>query len=596
MRDFWETIGKHPAAEFLIMPDRSFSYGNLSMFVRRFCAAFDRGGVSDAATVLILTKSEPIAIAAFVAALLDGKVPVMLAPDSTTDRVAAVVASVNPAVVVIDNERVGEAWANLRARIAVTEPPSAGRSWLGWAKGAELPVKWGDALGLPPIGRDPHLPANPEGLAYILFTSGTTQVPSGVRILRRNLLANLKTLQRLFSVTPSSRLFNDMALAHADGLVQGPLLAMCSGAAVIRSGGFEVAKLESWLDRVRHTRASHVITVPTIWAFIDRFASHDDYFDAPECAVLMSVAARMDEALWQRLEKRFRRPLINQYGLTETVASALYAGALPGMGAVATLGRPIDCEARLDPLADLADPAELQLCGDNIFPGYWQDEARSAASFTADGWLKTGDLARIRPDGSYELLGRLKAIINSGGLLIHPDEIDEAMLRHPSVSQSVTVGLPDAAFEEIAVTAVVIDCDVPETDLIAHARNHLETLKVPKRIIAVPTILRGISGKPNLEVLRNGLTNAIAAEKPAASQDDNLADAVLSLAAEVFRVTRDQVHPDSSPETLRGWDSFSQIALILEAEERFGIQIPTARAASLRSLAELMVVIQAAQA
>ena len=598
LRSMWDGLGKSPHAEFLVTPQDRLTRGDLSDMVRGMLAIFDDNCLVPGNRVLILTRNEGAAITAFVAALLDGLVPVMLTPDTPEARVAAVAGSVAPGLIVIDETRLGEGWrGDLPALKVAAFDAAAPRRVPGFGRGAhpKAPL-W---LDLPAGKRAPRLPEIGDELAYLLFTSGTTQAPSGVMLTRRNVLANLSTLSRLFACTPQTRLFNDMVLAHGDGLVQGPLLALANGCALIRSGGFTVSSMESWLNRVREERATHVITVPTIWSMIDRYAQHDDYFDAPECSHLMSVAARLDPDLWRRMETRFKRPVFNQYGLTETVASALYAGPHPAMGGFGSIGVPVDCEARLAPVAgDIGEHGEMQLRGDNIFAGYWQNAVRTADSFTPDGWMRTGDLATRRPDGSYDIRGRIKTVVMSGGFLIRPEEIDEVMAAHPAVVQSATVALPDPDFGEIPVTAVVLSAAVDEAGLTSHARAGLEALKVPKRIIALPFIPRGDAGKPQLDELRAVLTAAIEGEAGTRAEclKENTFAAVRALAADVFRVDPALLQPASNPETVPGWDSFSQIMLIIATEERFAIRIPAAKVAGIRSLGELQTVIKAIRA
>ncbi|GGH24080.1 hypothetical protein GCM10007036_30210 [Alsobacter metallidurans] len=535
---------------------------------------------------------------AFTAALLDGVVPVMLTHDTAELRAQAVGHSVEPKLVICDLVRQQQSWTEAHPVTFAGSPAEAPqKSWRLFGSGKVEDAARRLGLDLPLQGREPRLPEALDEIAYILFTSGTTQSPSGVMLSRRNLLANLATLSRLFAYDPSSRIFNDMVLAHGDGLVQGPMLALANGCALIRSGGFTVPGLENWLNRVRQERASHVITVPAVWSLIDRYAQHNDYFDAPECKGLLSVAARLDPALWLRLETRFGRPVFNQYGLTETVASALYAGPQAEMGAFGTIGRPVDCDARIAPLpggAAADGSGELQLRGDNVFPGYWRDAARTAATFTPDGWMRTGDLAVQGPEQSFDIVGRIKTVIMSGGFLIRPDEIDEAMLAHENVIESATVALPDETFGEVPVTAVVIEGSINEATLTSHARANLEPLKVPKRILALPAIPRGDAGKPNLGLLREAIAASLAQEGKQSDGDGRttgaaaLATQVLGLAAEVFRVEPTSLSTTSTPASVAAWDSFSQLSLVFAAEERFKIRIPAARVAGLRSLADLV--------
>jgi acyl-CoA synthetase (AMP-forming)/AMP-acid ligase II/acyl carrier protein len=555
----WQRVVDDPGHVFLDGPESSLSYAALGLAIRAELRRFDAAGLAPGDRVLIRTADEPAAITLFIAALLDGLVPVMLAPGTPEQRMAAISAAVEPGL-----------------------------------------TCHGAGPDRTPAGRAPRLPDAPDELAYILFTSGTTQSPSGVMVSRRNLLGNVATLSRLFGYDSRSRIFNDMVLAHADGLVQGPLMALANGATLIRSGGFTLQGMESWLNRVRDTGATHVITVPTVWSLIDRYAKRDDYFRSPDCGALLSVAAKLDTTLWQRLETRFGRPVFNQYGLTETVASALYAGPHPEMGAAGTIGIPVDCAARIADvqsgnLLPEGEAGELQLQGDNVFPGYWKNPARTAESFTPDGWFRTGDLARLLPGGSYEILGRIKTIIMMAGFLIRPEEIDEAVLTHPAVAEAVTVGIADPEFGEIPVTAVVLKGEAGEAELTAHARTRLEPLKVPKRIVILPDIPRGISGKPELKSLRQQIESATAAE-PSSCAETSLADEVMKIASGVFRTDVAALTLQSGPNDVPGWDSFSHVTLLLSAEGHFGVDIAADHATDIGSLGDLVAVIAARKA
>ena len=577
-RSLWQAITARPAAEFLIQPERTYSFGELAYALRQWLSAFDAHGITPGERVVLRTADDQAAITFFLAAMLDGVVPVVLSAETPAHRLRALCGAVDAVLFVAD-----------AGFVAGTPMPPA------LALAAPAPRRFAlrtppmlPALAFAPAERAPRLPDDEAGLAYILFTSGTTAAPSGVCISRGNLFANLATLIRVFGYNARSRIFNDMILAHADGMIQGPVLAALNGCAVIRSGGFQIGRIEAWLNRVRATRATHVITVPTIWSMIDSYAAHDDYFDAPDCGHLMSVAAKLPEPLWQQLETRFKRPVFNQYGLTETVASALYAGPHPEMGAFGTVGKPIDCEARIDPATNAADGAgELQLRGDHVFAGYWGDPERTAASFTDDGWLKTGDLALLRSDDSFEILGRIKAVIMAGGFLIHPDEIDEVMLQHPAVAESATVGMADAMFDEVPVTAVVTRSPIDENALTEHARTLLEPQKVPKRIIMLETIPRGESGKANLAALRAALEQALDAAAPDRSADETHR-AVLAAAADVFRVSPDVLSLRTAQGDIAGWDSCSQLSLVLTVEQSLGVRIPASRIAVIRTLGDLV--------
>ncbi len=567
--------------DFLVSPSQRLSYQDAARGIRRWLALFDRFGLASGDRIVLRTDRDDVACIAFIAALVDGKVPVLLEGGCPDARFLSTVQLVEPALAISDGHLPDLPGATQGFALAEGASGQGFRFLQRRKGGAEF------GLECDPATRAPAL-SGATRLAYLLFTSGSTAEPSGVEVTQDNLAANLDTLSCLFDYDPQSRIFNDMILAHADGMIQGPMLAAWNKAAVLRAGGFELQHIEDWLACVRRFRATHVLSVPTVWSLIDSYAAHDDYFDGPECRVLMTVAAKMPEPLWERIESRFSRPLVNHYGLTETVASALYAGHAEELGAWGTIGRPLDCEARI---ANGGDEGELQLRGANVFSGYWRNPERTARSFTEDGWFRTGDLARARDDGSYEVLGRIKSVIMSGGVLIRPDEIDEAMLRHPAVAESATVGVSDRFFGEVGVTCVVLNEDLDEAELTEHQRLYVEPRKVSKRILAVPSIPRGPSGKVTLDALRAVIASRT--DEPAAGGDRVvLSDDVLDLAAGVFRVPRDQVSLRTTPDTLKAWDSFTQLNLVLSVESHFGCRIPAASVSKLRSLADVVTAVE----
>lgn len=575
----WQSFETQGRKDFLVTPENTFSYDDFAMGIHAWLAVFDQAGLVPGDRFIVRTDKAVIGMVAFIAGLVDGVVPVLLDGGCPDARLNGLIAVVEPRLVASD-AGLPDLPSGVNGRI-IQQPQVKGglRGLFGRKPSPDFGVDAATTI------RAPRLPQS-DGLAYLLFTSGTTSAPSGVEISRSNLTANLDTLSRLGRYSDASRMFNDLPLAHTDGITQGPVLAAWNKCAVLRAGGFDVQKVETWLGRIREYRATHVLTVPTVWAIIDRLAAHDDYFDAPECTLLLTTAAKMPQDLWQRIETRFGRPLCNYYGMTETVSCALYAGELPEMGAKYSIGRPVDCEARI------AD-GELQLRGQNIFSGYWRNPERTAANFTADGWFKTGDIAQQIENGSFEILGRLKTIIKSGGVLIRPDEVDEAMLRHPLVEESATIGVSDDIFGEIGITAVTMSASVDEAALTAHMRDFLEPRKVSKRIVVLDEIPRGLSGKIQMEALRAAVLDA--AGQGSVPENSDIAPAVLDIAAKVFRVPVSDLSVRSAPDDVPGWDSFTQLNLVLSIEDHFNIRIPASRLTGIHQLGDFVAFLQDAK-
>ena len=552
---FSKNLSEGGLRPFLISQHGTVTYAEMQVLVSGACASLRGMKLAAGARIIVLLEDEARASAAFIAALLEGHVPVMLPFDIGAPRLNAIERVIEPALIVDDADI--------------------------FAGSADLPTEFPDP--------------GPGALGYLLFTSGTTAAPSGVEITRDNLCSHLETLIRLYGFDQTTRIFNPTPIAHTDGLIFGPIMAVATGGTMIRPGPMRLSELDEWQGMARLHGATHMMTNPTVLSIVDRACDRTDYFSFAGFQGILCSGSNLRPELWHRFEQRFHTEIWNLYGLTETVTTALYAGRHPDMGPVGTLGKPIDCEARIaePPSAASAPPqpnvGELQLRGAHIFRGYWKNPQRTQATFAAGGWMRTGDLVRRNDDGSYKFLGRVKAAINSGGTLIRGEEVDECLLHHPSVAEAVTVGLPDEEFEEIAVSAVVLGHPADEADLMRHCRSELEALKVPKRILIVPAIPRGDAGKPNLPAVRDKLTSLLQ-ERPVSSPStaDNIERQLLDLAAVVFGVDSKNLSASASPDTVEGWDSFRHVNLILQSEELFSIRIAGSSVPKIRTLGDLI--------
>ena len=331
--------------------------------------------------------------------------------------------------------------------------------------------------------------------------------------------------------------------------------------------------MELLFNSIYKNRITHVITVPTVLSLADRLLRHKDYFSGEEFCHIISVASKLDPNLWQRLEDRFKVRICNMYGLSETVAGGVFCGPDDSTYALGTIGKPIDMEAKIVD-ANGADCAtgtegELWLKGKNVTPGYLDEPEATAALFAGD-WLRTGDIARLRPDGRIEIVGRKKAVIISGGFNIHPDEVTEILLLHPDVNDAATIGIADRDWGELVVCAVESDKPLNEGLLINHCRAYLENNKVPKKIIQFEKLPRGISGKVKLQEIRSIIENDLIHPGKTVPKMD-IADIVV-LASSVFNTSREQVAPDRSPKETPGWDSLGHLNLIAAVEKEFNIQ------------------------
>jgi long-chain acyl-CoA synthetase len=290
--------------------------------------------------------------------------------------------------------------------------------------------------------------AAPESAtALILFTSGTTSRPKGVELTYRNLYAQFETFVRHYGFDSESRILNHLPLHHTDGLNQGPAITLFAGATLFRPARFSLPTLPNVMDSVYRERVTHLITVPTVLALILRLGrEYDEAFKTPDFRFVGSTAGYLDEKIWTEFEQRFGTMVVNSYGLTETVSEAIYCGPTPGTRRMGTIGKPVDCEARIvDEAGGDVEPGEvgeLVLRGDNVMKGYFRNP-EATGDVIKEGWFHSGDLATRDREGFFRIVGRKKNVIIRGGLNVYPEDVTHAILSMSGVLDAVTFGLPD---------------------------------------------------------------------------------------------------------------------------------------------------------
>jgi long-chain acyl-CoA synthetase len=365
------------------------------------------------------------------------------------------------------------------------------------------------------------------------------------------------------------------------------VLAAYTGCTWHKPFKFAIEKIQEFLDYGYANNISHVFVVPAMLNMILPFAeNYEDSFQYPEFQVLISVSAHLEPSLWDKFETVFKIPVSNVFGLTETVAGSLFCGPLTGTYRKYSVGKPVDCEIKIvnDQFEEIAPGQTGELClrGDHIMKNYWADPVLTTEAF-AHGWFLSGDLASQDSDGFVTIRGRKKNLIISGGINIQPEEVTECILKNSAISEACAVGMPDEVFGERLVAAVVLKpgSSLTGTEIIEECRQSLEEKKVPNRIFIVDSLPKGVSGKVQLNLLREQLLNL--QPKNLVNTGDFEED-VLSIASESFQVpvTRLSIHDTS--QTVAGWDSLAHLSFITSLEDHFKVRFNTAEVITMNSI------------
>jgi len=359
-----------------------------------------------------------------------------------------------------------------------------------------------EPLRFPRAAPPPALPPDDARPALLLYTSGTTGRPKGVPLTHGMLRANLEALHAAWAWRPDDLLLHALPLFHVHGLVVALHGALHAGAACALLPRFEAAEV---LAEVARRRATLFMGVPTMYHRLAALPPGGP--DTSSVRLWVCGSAPLRAADRSAFRARCGAEPLERYGLSECLM--LTSQPLHGARRAGTVGRALPgVSLRLvDPATHAPVPpghvGEVQARGPSVFAGYWRAPERDAEAFAPGGWLRTGDLGRLDPDGTLTLVGRCKDLILSGGFNVYPLEVEGALAGHPDVAECAVFGLPDADLGE-AVAAAVVPAPGRTPDPAAlreHLRARLAAYKVPRRWLLLDELPRTALGKVNRAAL-----------------------------------------------------------------------------------------------
>lgn len=490
-----EIIERHPADDTaLISRGRPTSYGELRRQVASLRGVLAENHVDRGDRVAILCGNSRYFVLAYLATLGVGGVAVPLNIISPASEIQRELDEVQPRVVFVEPAAM-TAWnsidktslTELRAVIATEGHDIAGALTLSESlMHAPVPIT--------------NMSAN-ESAAFI-FTSGTAGSPKAAMLSHQNLLSNLEQLAHENVLRNSDVVFGVLPLFHIFGLNVVLGYTLFAGASVVLVQRFDpTTALETFKER----GVTVVPGAPQIWSALAQMPDE-------EASVLGSLrlaltgAAKMPELVTHQLRDRFGLVVHEGYGLTES--SPVVTTSVNGQHKIGSIGKPLHgVSLRLvDEHGDdseQGDAGEIWVKGSNVFVGYYNDNEATDRVLTADGWLRTGDLAVMDDEGDLFLVDRLKDLIIVSGFNVYPAEVEQVLLTHPAIEQAAVVGVSHPHSGEAVRAYVVLRKGVhlDEEAIIEHCQKQLARYKCPSKVLIVQSLPTGSTGK----VLRRAL-------------------------------------------------------------------------------------------
>jgi len=377
-------------------------------------------------------------------------------------------------------------------------------------------IKVGSTHGLDQADMIALEPRQPDDVAWLFYTSGTTGRPKGAMLTHKNLLAmTLSYFIDVDMIAPDDAVVHAAPMSHGSGLYILPHAAAGACQIIPESGGFDPAEMAALF------KAHQGVTVFGAPTMVKRMAAHPALAEGahPGLKTIVYGGGPMYLADLDAAHGVFGYRLAQIYGQGESpmCISALdkrahadvdhprYRERLQSAGKVQTVMQMqvVDAEGRAVPPGEIG---EVVAKGDAVMAGYWRDEAATAAALR-EGWLYTGDVGSLDEDGFLTLRDRSKELIISGGANIYPREVEEVLLKHPTVAEVSVVGQKDESWGEVVIAfavarpGMVIDCE----ELDRHCLKHIARFKRPKRYRVVDALPKNNYGKVLKTALRDEL-------------------------------------------------------------------------------------------
>jgi fatty-acyl-CoA synthase len=385
--------------------------------------------------------------------------------------------------------------------------------------------------------------ADPHFRSDVIYTSGTTGLPKGVMLTHDMILRAAYASAYTRAFEDGRRILFSLPMYHVFGFVECLISSTFVGGAIVPHVFFDARKM---LDAARSHRATEMVCVPMMTLKLLEVARQHG-FDGSDLLAMFNSGGASPTTIWRDIRELLgAREILTAYGMTETTASTTctlpegpdalllttngrlkFAGVAgdPKLGGVLAQYKTIDPVTGLD--LPLGLPGELVTRGPIVTTGYYKKDEETRAAFNADGWLHTGDVGVITPDGYLTLTGRLKETYRCGGEMVMPREIEELLNEHPLVSQALVIGLPDVKMGEVGCACILPAGDIlPDPqELIDLCVSRLARFKVPRHVVfltaaEVPLTATGRAQKFKLAELAKERLSIAAGGQTDRSQSD----------------------------------------------------------------------------
>jgi long-chain acyl-CoA synthetase len=521
-----KTAEKYADHAALFFYGKKITYGELDTLANRFARALSGLGVQKGDRVALMLPNIPQLVMAYYGTLRTGAIVVMTNPlyheheleVQLKDSGAETLVSVDMYYPVI---------SRALPKTGVKRLILCGiRDFLPFPKNLLYPIKakiekhWVSVKRVPPIhdfvdllknmsGASVDIPVSPNDTALFQYTGGTTGIPKGAVLTHRNLVVNAVQCREWLTVRNEGkeRVLAALPFFHVYGMTTAMNLGVLIGAELILIPKFHTKEV---LEAIQKHRPTLFPGIQAMYLAIGNYPEIHKY-DLTSLKVALSGAGPLMREVQERFEHLTKARIIEGYGLSEA-SPVTHSNPIFGKRKVCSIGLPWpDVDARIVDLETgektlpVGEAGELVVKGPQVMKGYWNKPGETALALR-DGWLHTGDIAKMDGEGYFYIVDRIKDMIKTVGENVYPREVEEVLFMHPKVKEAVVVGLPHEEFLGEKIKAYIVLKEgvtaTPE-EFIKYCQEQLSKFKVPKEIEFRDQLPKTLVGKVLRRALRD---------------------------------------------------------------------------------------------
>jgi long-chain acyl-CoA synthetase len=487
---FRSSIEEHRDKTALTFYGTTFDFARIEALSEKMAASLAARGVKKGDRVALMLPNCPQYVVSFFATVRLGAVVTQLNPMYVEREIEHILEDSGAETIVVYSEaypRVKNVMGQTALKNVIVVDFESGPEGLesGHENFGEVVAE--DAESAPPVAVD-----TVEDVAVLQYTGGTTGVSKGAMLTHRNLVANVQQMLDVCIDDPAAFSNNQKTVAilpffHIFGFTCVMLFGIRQGLNQLLLPRFDA---EEVMDLVKGEEPVMFSGVPTMYMAINSSGANLREYGFDRVRMYNSGGAPLPVNLKRAFEEKTGRPLLEGYGLSEASPVTHINPPFAGQGREGSIGVPVpSTDARIVDVETgtrempVGEPGELVIEGPQVMKGYW-NMTEETAEVLRDGWLHTGDVARMDEDGYFYIVDRKKDMISAGGYNVYPREIEEILYEHEGVSEAVAIGIQDEYRGETVKAFVVrkSDNEVTEEEILTFCKERLAPYKAPKTV------------------------------------------------------------------------------------------------------------------